>query len=132
MKTYSFYDNATGLFRAFTIHCADYDLKLNTPEGCTAVEGKHDHLCRRVDLSSRAVVFYQPPQPDADHDWNAATERWEKRADALAREARRAASLSRIQELEGRQHRRVRELLESTDPQLKTISDEIAQLRADL
>lgn len=48
------------------------------------------------------------------------------------REKRRAARLLRIAELENKQHRRVRELLEASDPRLQEISREIEQLRTDL
>lgn len=56
------------------------DLAANTPAGCIAVPGRHDHLCRRLDTATGHVVPYQPPAPPADEwrtwAWNTLSERW--------------------------------------------------------
>lgn len=130
MKTWSFYRKSDGLFlgREFSAPYSEC-LAQNTPAGCVAIEGVFDRLSQCVDLTSGQVVSYQPPQPDENHEWNATTKRWVKRAEVIAREAQRAQALTRIDELERRQHRRLRELLAASDPQLKAIDDEIAELR---
>jgi hypothetical protein len=132
MRTWSFYDPETGLFRARSFTGPSRALAINTPDGFVAIEGKHDHLCRRIDLRNLAIVPYQPPQPDADHEWNAGTERWVKRAEVQMAESARVKAQARIDHLERRQARRVRELLAEGDPQLKAIDDEVAALRAEL
>lgn len=60
------------------------------------------------------------PEPDTDL------------ASALRREARKAARMAQIEELERKMLRRVREVLAAQDPQLKALDDQIVQLRADL
>lgn len=106
------------------------------PDGHVAIEGDFDHLSKRFDLATRAVVDYQPPRPDNDHEWDTITDparpRWRKRRDIVEREQRRITNLAKIAELESKQHRRVRELLEANDPRLQEISAEIEQLRAEL
>lgn len=52
--------------------------------------------------------------------------------EAKRRAASRNARMASIEELERKQARRVRELLAESDPQLKAIEDQIAELRADL
>lgn len=47
-------------------------------------------------------------------------------------ELRRSRTLRRIQDLEARQHRRIRELLMQSDPQLQALDDRIDQLRRKL
>lgn len=44
------------------------DLAANTPAGCIAVPGRHDHLRRRLDIATGQIVPYQPPAP-ADTEW---------------------------------------------------------------
>ena len=80
MNTWSFADASSGLFTGRTFSGLPGMIDGNTPAGCIAVEGMHDHLCRRVDLTTGEVVTYQPPPP-ADTDmvtwvWNTATERY--------------------------------------------------------
>jgi hypothetical protein len=78
MPAYSFYSVATGLLVGQTFTGPAEFLGANTPPGCAAVAGLHDHLSRRV--VAGAVVDYQPPKPadTAQHvyAWNASTRRW--------------------------------------------------------
>jgi hypothetical protein len=66
----------------------------NAPIGCTVIQGRHDHARVRVDLSTGALVPYQPPEPAADEwqtwRWDAEAWRWvsEPTTAALARDAR--------------------------------------------
>lgn len=79
MKTYSFYDPATGLFDARVISVPDELLQVNTPANRIAKEGYHDCSRCRVDVATGEIVPYQPPAP-ADTEW--ATHSWD--ADAWA------------------------------------------------
>jgi hypothetical protein len=130
-----FYDAATGVFigRSFTVtenHYAAAAIKANTPAGHAAFEGDVDPLAQRVDLATGNLVDYQPPQPSADHEWDASTKRWQLTAAAAARKRTRAAALQQIHALEQSQHAAVRDALlgRGTD-RLKAIDDQIAELR---
>lgn len=85
---------------------------LVVPEGQIAIEGHHRGAVR--------LNAENKPEPD------------QERARIAEREQRRSARQARIEELERKQARRVREILAASDPQLKEIDDEIAQLRAKL
>ncbi len=107
------------------------------PPGCTAIEGHHDHLSRKVDLESRTVVDYQPPQPDAEHEWHEESKRWRKRPDVLAREAKEQSARNRIEALEESSRRPMRELALDPDnatarAKLVAIEAQIVAARADL
>lgn len=114
------------------------DLEANTPQGCGAIAGSFDRLSQRVDLDTGQVVDYQPPQPDADHEWNAERRRWVKRPAVLLRERRREAALAEIARVEIAQARAVREILLAVLPdgpektRLQQIEDQIAARRSDL
>jgi hypothetical protein len=143
MKTFSFYDAATGLFVGRTFSCDIAEVKefeaalaAHTAPGHAAVEGLHDHESRRVDLTqeSPTVVDYQPPSPSPDHEWHDATKRWVLNETASARIATRSAALARIAQLESAQNRPIREL--TRDPsngearkRLDAIDAEISKLR---
>ena len=105
-KSFSFYHSETGLFHGshFRTNCGDEAgcaavVKLNTPPDHLAIEGHHDPVSKRVDLATSTVVDYQPPQPDADHEWNSETKRWQLNAATLERQQKRAAAASRIAQL---------------------------------
>lgn len=135
MKNWSYYDRETGLFSRKKHSGPDFWEPL-PPDGYIAIEGDFDHLSKRFDLATRTVIEHQPPRPDDEHEWDMTTDparpRWRKRRAVVEREQRRIANLVRINELEAKQHRRVRELLEASDPKLQEITREIEQLRADL
>ena len=69
-------------------------LEVNTPAGCGAIAGQHDHMCRRIDLATGDVVDYQPPHPGDDSLrtwlWDASTKRWvpAKTPKAIAQDVR--------------------------------------------
>jgi len=136
MKIWSMYDPATGLFLGRTFAATeDSHVATNTADHEVAIEGSFDHLSHRVDLATGAVVDYQPPQPSSDHEWNAASKRWQLTAAVAAKQAARAAALGQIAMLEASQHRAVREAALG-DPAaaatLKAIDDQIKALRAQL
>lgn len=91
---WSFFDGSTGELVGRTYSGPEAYLADNTPPGCVAIEGAHDHRCRRVNLSTGAVEPWQPPQPAADGwqawQWGAQSERWLSvpTLAALARDAR--------------------------------------------
>jgi hypothetical protein len=144
MSRWSFYRLSDGLFigRRFVSTAAGKrelreHLSANTPEGCAAMEGQFDPLSQRVDLETGQVVDYVPPAPDGDHEWDAQTKRWHKRADVRARELQRARALEQIAELEGRASRPMRELWinpanEAARRRLAEIEAQIAGLRGGL
>lgn len=76
---WSFAD-AEGRFTGRTYAGPAEFLSINTPEGCVAVLGMHDHLSRRLDLETGEVVDYRPPKPEGslyvDHVWNDEARRW--------------------------------------------------------
>lgn len=81
------------------------------------------------------VIDWQPPQPDADHEWNADSRRWEKTAAAAERDRKRLVALARIDTIERQQLRTMREHALGYDgaaARLKAMDEEILALRADL
>ena len=130
-----FYDEATGLFTGRSLSVTDGEhaaaaIKANTPPGKVGFEGDVDPLAQRVDVSTGKLVDYQPPQPSADHEWDASTKRWQLTAAAATRKRARAAALQQIAALEQSQHGAVRDALlgRGTD-RLKAIDEQIAELR---
>lgn len=91
---WSFYDLSTGIFTGTTFSGPKNMLPLNTPEGCGACMGTHDHLSRRFDLETGEVVDWQPPKPDDNEletfSWDNRTRRWvaAPTANAVARSVR--------------------------------------------
>jgi hypothetical protein len=133
MKTWSFFHPETGLFSGRVLRASDRAIAENTPDGLIAIEGEYDYLCQRVENGQ--VVDYQPPQPDADHEWNG--QRWVLKREVEERNLRRYESLHQIRLLEERQLRPLRELSVNPDnsearQRLTQIEKEIAELRADV
>jgi hypothetical protein len=121
------------------ISCGTDQLRYNVAAHEFAVPGSYDLYASRYDEATQQVVDYQPPQPDADHEWNAQTRRWQKREAVLLFEQRRAVALARIDQLENKQARILRELeidpakvgIDGKTPmeRLVAIDQEIEQLR---
>lgn len=129
--TWTLYEIGTGkLVARFVGHASQ--LPGNIPQGCAAIEGEWDLQSYRFDAATGSMVDYRPEQPSAAHEWDTNTRRWTLNEEAVNRRDRRAVALARIDELERRQARRLRELLAQADPHLQAIDDEIAALRADL
>jgi hypothetical protein len=76
MTVYSIYRADTGYFTGALITCSGAHLSANVPEGCSCLLGTYDHLSQRVDLETGAVIYYQPPQPSEQHEWNDDLRRW--------------------------------------------------------
>lgn len=114
-RSWFIYDLATGLFtgESFTAKDAEViSLALRKRPGCGAKEGNFDVRRQRVDLSSGEVIFCP------------------KVTSASEAKERREAALQALRALEGKQHRRVRELLAASDPQLQELEAKIAEQRA--
>lgn len=114
MSTYvHFYDASTGLFTGVSIHTNLTSAKAvkdfiaeNTPAGHGSFIGHVDPLSQKMDVTTRQLVDYKPPQPSPRHEWNPTTKRWQRQA-----VLKRSEVLARISELEKGQHRTVREAL---------------------
>ncbi len=153
-ETWSEYDSRTGLLTGRTLqafHDGDNSafLKANLASGYSAVSGLHDHNNMRVDIANEVrdehgnllthgpVIEYQPARPSVDHEWNAATKRWELNATAQQRQQRQASARAQIAALELSQARPHRELtLNPSDAEarkrLESIETQIVTLRKDL
>jgi hypothetical protein len=135
-KTFSLYEAATGLFTGKHLQCDDDALlKVRLPPGTLTCEGAYDHMSQRVDLTTGCVVAYYPLAPSSDHEWNAASKRWQVKTGVRQSEGRRSVVFARIHALETSQGRAVREATlgdAAAMKRLKEIDAEIAALRAEL
>jgi hypothetical protein len=137
MRVIWFYHQDTGLFHGRTLMTSDPKMIApNTPPGHVAIEGDHfDPVSQRVDVASGQVVDRLPPQPSVDHEWNSSARRWQIKPEIVAEEEARRVALERIRYLELKALRALREhaLGQATAvDRLKSIDDEIAQLRSSL
>jgi hypothetical protein len=134
MRVIWFYHKDTGLFHGRNLMTDNPELIApNTPPNHIAIEGgDFDLLSQRVDVATGLVVDRLPPQPSTDHEWNTAVRRWQLKPEVIALEDARRNALERIRFLEMKALRSLREhaLGQATAiDRLKTIDDEIAQLR---
>lgn len=113
MRHWSFYDPATGEIspQGYAAPNAK-DLERNTPAGLVAIAGRLDAATQRVETDGSVVAWHNA-----------------KLVDARASSERSNHAMARLAELERRQHRRVREILAASDPQLQAIEAEAAELR---
>lgn len=142
MKIFHFYHEETGLFHdgSIGINVAEghEDIaRRNAPPGHKAIEGMFDRLSQRVDVTSGAVVEYQPPQPSVDHVWDAAHKRWLLSDVAAQRNVAREAAQAQILELERQSVSPMRALLLNPQdaearPILAAIDAQINALRGQL
>jgi hypothetical protein len=134
MRVIWFYHKDTGLFHGRNLMTDNRDLIApNTPRDHIAIEGDNfDLLSQRVDVATGLVVDRLPPQPSPDHEWNTAIRRWQLKPEVVAIEDARRNALERIRFLELKALRALREHAlgqAAAIDRLKTIDDEIAQLR---
>lgn len=137
MRVIWFYHKDTGLFHGRNLMTSDPKLITpNTPPDYIAIEGDHfDAISQRVDVATGKVVDRVPPQPSDDHEWNTSIRRWQVKTELVAKQEARRVALERIRYLELKALRALREhaLGQATAvDRLKSIDDEIAQLRATL
>ena len=139
--SFSFFHRETGLFHGsyFRTNCDDEAgcaavVKLNTPPDHVAIEGYHDPLSNRVDMTTNTVVDYQPPQPSPEHQWDGTTKRWVLCAAAVERQNATRTAQARLVELDKLERPLLRRLvLDQTDTEaraaLTAIDTEIAELK---
>lgn len=132
--TVTIYSEVDGSIRG-VVTTTEELVEKNVPPGCSYVLGAHDARNRRVNLATKAVEPYQPPQDDADAVWDSAKELWEVPAAVKAARVDRTHALRRIVILEATQLRALREIALGIDPilnkaKLKVIDDAIVELRA--
>lgn len=144
LRRFHFFDQNTGLIHAKHIALDvpsghDAIAGKNAPAGHAVLEGTFDPLSQKVDTATGGVVDYQPPQPSAEHEWNADTKRWALNVAAQAKLDARHSALAQIGALEGGQHRKVREavlaIADASHPAvapLQALDAQIAALRKDL
>ena len=136
VKTFSLYEASTGLFTGKRLQCdEDALLEVRLPPGTLTVEGAYDHMSQRVDLATGSVVAYYPLAPTAEHEWNAASKRWQVKDLRNNAEGRRAEIFARIHALETSQGRAIREATLGDAAALKRLREidaEITALRAEL
>lgn len=123
---FSFYDEETGLLTGAVFLGSENNLEMNTPPGCRAIAGRHSPVRHRVDLATKRVVDYTPPEP-TDAEWIAQN-------DMLLK--------AQMQQIEADQNRAVRDILLAlttgrNPPQdavqaLQDVEDVAAALRAEL
>lgn len=139
--TYSVYTLAGGLFTGQTLCVPDADLQANTPEGCGVMQGQHDPLRWRVNVSTGDLVELLPEQPQGTEllawIWDETLTRWvasptlEGHRQALLDQIKRALTVT-----DGGADRAVRELLLASDisaparARMQAIEDRAAVLRA--
>lgn len=73
MRTWSFYDPATGRFTGRTFTGPPSALAVNA-RGLAAIAGEYDRESQRVE--NGIVVDYQPPAPSPEHEWDSVSKRW--------------------------------------------------------
>ncbi len=137
MRVIWFYHKDTGLFHGRNLMTSDPELIApNTPPDHIAIEGDHfDPISQRVNVATGNVVNRLSPQPSEDHEWNSSIRRWQVKPEIAARKEACRVALERIRYLELKALRALREhaLGQATAiDRLKSIDDEIAQLRSTL
>lgn len=127
MKNWSFYNKATGIFTGRRYSAPDdSQLEANTLGNEAPLEGDHDPQRVRVDLASGEPIEYRPPAPSPDHIWFEPGRAWVLSPAALQARTARA----KIEHLEGRQARAVREL--ALNPDNKTAREVLTTLEAEI
>lgn len=129
-KNFTLYDRASGMFTP-----SHYfgNPTLHETEAFAAMDGHHDHLSRKVVPLTGEVVDHQPPQPNADHEWDGKVKRWVPNAATRAHHAARLAAQARVSELSTPERHLVRRLaLDPSDAEarraLTAIDEELARL----
>lgn len=110
-------------------------LLVNETDEIGLAEGVTDPMSQRVDIQSGALIDYQPPAPDTDHYWNVEVRRWNLKPEIAERNQRRTTAQARIDALERKQPRALREIVLGrlgAAERLQDIDNEIAELRKDL
>lgn len=139
IRSYSFYHAETGMFAGKIYETdapSDATILREGPPGHSYVEGKHDHLSKRVDVATGTVIDWQPPAPSAEHEWDSDRRRWKLSPAASMKLHRSLEATAQIQHLENDvQPRILREVALGHDgakERLASLDAEIEQLRPQL
>lgn len=117
MNFFSFYHKDTGVLSAKKFGCSSSGNKLesilsaNTPRDHIAVVGNFDPISQRYDFESKTVVSFIPEATSPNHEWNPLAKRWQLNQFTAKRFADDRIARQRIDELEKKQLRSIRELL---------------------
>ncbi len=131
VKTFCLYEASTGLFTGKRLQCdEDALLEVRLPPGTLTIEGSYDQMSQRVDLTTGCVVAYYPLAPTADHEWNAASKRWQVKQLRAQTDGKRAEIFARIHALETSQGRAIREATLGDATALKRLQEIDAEIRA--
>lgn len=115
----------------------------NVPPGCAVIDGTYDALSQRYDVAAGQVVDYQPPAPDADHEWihddpqtGQRIRRWRLKPEVADQRKRLAAAKAQIADLEAKQQRALREaFLNPNDAEARqrvaSIDEQVASIAID-
>lgn len=134
MKVWSLYREDTGELSTKTYSGPD-SWKPAEHTGWAAIEGEYDARSQRVDVATKTVVDWRPDKPSDEHVWNDAARRWQLTVDAFNRAEARRVAMARIDELERRQARVLREHAlgrAGAAERLAALDDAIATERAKL
>lgn len=123
------YDRATGVIRQ-SFDADERDAKKQIGEGEAIYFGEADTRRHRIDPETISRIDMKDFDPQDGSVWIKSEGRWMSPSETMARE--NSEIRARIEALERKQHRRVRELLEASDPRLREISREIETQRAKL
>ena len=140
MKRVAFYHKDTGLLAHVVLVASDDKVvEANTPADHAALELKDgltaDPLSQMVDVATGKMVDYQPPQPSADHEWDAAVKRWQLKPEVATARAGHRLALRTISQLEAAQARAIREHVlgdQSALARVQSIEQQIVAQRAKL
>lgn len=136
MKTVSFYHKDTGFLNGAHLTASDEEaVILNTPVDHIAIEGHHDSMSKKVDITTGEIVEHKPPAPSDDHEWHDESKRWKLKVDVQDKIDKRVVTMMKIARLETKQPRAIREMLLSGNVQkerLLDIENQIIELRKDL
>jgi hypothetical protein len=140
--THWLFDLSTGLFTGRSMSASPEFLEANRPDGYEWIDGVIDPQSQRVDLKDRLIVDYQPPPPSDDHEWIPERKRYRLKPEVAQAQARRAAAVNEIEQLERASLRPLREVRlaeldgravpDQARARLVEIETRIAELRADL
>jgi hypothetical protein len=114
--TWHYFDLSSGILQGRTFRCSDPSVRPPEIAGLGTIQGVIDWHSQRVDITTRALVDYTPPPPDADHEWihddehGKRVRRWMLKPGVSERRDRIAAILAELSALDARLIRPLGEL----------------------
>lgn len=112
MRTWWSYRKTDGIFTG-AMHSADtfQEIAGNESGDIGLIAGVSDWQSQRVNLLTRELVEYQPPLPDADHEWDPQAKRVIVKVDVSVRRAKKRRGQDDVDALDRKTIRTVRELV---------------------